>query len=738
MLASLALPLSVFVAQTVQGLAPRLAQVVAALGAPGSAPSGGAASPAASAVDVPLSMWTSSNYPTGIQFGKAYGISCADYDADGWVDVFVCHSGGLWKNLGGQDWVKAVDLAPLLGTNFRYGAAFGDFNEDGLPDLATEPRLASASCMSLLEAGPNGVFRDIAKQAWRIDATVCVANTETNCWGDVDGDGWIDLFVPAYPPVMGSTGNWFFENLGPYTPSGKYAFTDKTVVAGLDNPLGAARPEGAQFADYDFDGDLDLYSNNTLYQNVSTWGTPSFVALAPAESGFDLFNKLEEGAAFADYDMDGDLDLLVAFTTAPGVVVYESRGDGTFFFEGGIVDSPMTGLTLGLSVEDWDFDGDLDFTTRGVFRRNRMIEDGARHFTVATHTINPNHLANATPAWFDWDRDGDLDTALGNWGNGGRLYQNDLYGPTTPSIDRRYVRVKPLKASSSVAQGLETEFGATVELTLQPDDGRRRVKFTSSSNGYLNQGEYTLTFGLPATPVDVVFDVAVDFPIVGTRGLWRVDASVNPVLGSLHLATLADRELQVFRDGRVRIGGVEYPALGSRAAWLGELGGGLALPAKGAPLAVPTATTQAETWAVLGVSTAGASGPIELRQLDLDLQLDAPVNCGGVDANVVLWDTTDPAQPFVANGGSAKLVTDPRNRRAHFRTGFVLQPNREYRLAARATSFRASPVNGPLAGGGLTLLGSALTVLSSPCSGVELANAPLDPHVLYLSTRFAP
>src|SRR6185436_5301116 len=284
----------------------------------------------------------------------------------------------------------------------------------------------------------------------------------------------------------------FLYNLGPTGPDGATRFTEQSAAAGLDNPPGAARPEGAQFVDVDFDGDFDL---------GIVW---SAVTL--------------------------------------GVNIFECRGDGSFFkLDQSLIDSANIGLDLGLSAEDWDNDGDVDFTTRQVFRRNMFLEEGTRHFMVATHTIPPDHITAATPAWGDWDKDGDLDTALGNWSETGRFYVNTLYGPDTPKAAKRHVRVRVMRDSETLDRGLETEYGAAVELVLHGESsGHRWRKFVASSAGYLNQNEYVLHFALPPDPSpddageDWHFDVSVDLLAPG-GGIRRVDKLVNPLLGDLNL-----------------------------------------------------------------------------------------------------------------------------------------------------------------------------------------------------------
>ncbi len=92
----------------------------------------------------------------------------------------------------------------------------------------------------------------------------------------------------------------------------------------------------------------------------------------------------------------------------------------------------------------------------------------------------------------------------------------------------------------------------------------RRMNFTASGHGYLNQSEYPLTFGLEGVDVPVV-DVSVDFANPSDEGLWRVDKYVNPVLGGIDVTTLAlPREVRVFRSGAVQIDGKTLRARNGR------------------------------------------------------------------------------------------------------------------------------------------------------------------------------
>jgi hypothetical protein len=700
------------------------------------------------ALDVPLELWTNGNYPGGLDFGKSTGISFGDYDHDGFIDVVASTSGNLWHNDGGTTWTLATNINQYLPKFWlRYSMAFGDYDNDALPDVGTEPRLDHLDeCMHLLHNLGGAVFDDVADDPNVVDVQPCGSNTETLCIADTDGNGNLDWFLPGYPPgAWNSLGNWFLCNDGPTGPGGAYHFTEMSAAAGLDNPDNTPGPEGAMFADVDADGDVDLYSNGTVYQNRSTLGVPLFGAMSGSGSGITDTTSIDEGAVWADYDMDGDPDLLIEYVYGTvGIAIWENRGDGQFFLvDSSVIDRSDLGINEGLSCADWDNDGDLDFTTKDVFRRNMLLEEGKRHFIVATHDIDPANLTNATPAWGDWDKDGDLDTALGNAGKDGHLYENTLYDTSTPMDQRRFVRVRCVRDSATHDEGLETEYGAAA--TVRPlgvsDDGHVRRNIVSSSNGYLNQGEYTLHFGLPPDPVpddpdeDLQFEVTVDFKGAHEQGTWRVDRHVNPILGSVDLAHLDDREIVVYRSGRVRLNGVDFlPSAPTQPLWTTT--DSLALADSDTPLPAPIPAPTGDWFVGVELSTAAAIAPLRVEELVLDGQLDKAIRCDGEPVNVFVWDVTDPTAPELVSGGAQLLRTRIRDDRNTLRCDVVLAPGRVYRCVARVSSLRASPIAGPLASGPITTNGGLSFQDASPCAGAAATAAALDPNRVYLALRF--
>ena len=712
-------------------------------------PSTGALPSPDGGVDVPLSEWMGGSWPAGLVVGETNGISWGDHNADGFPDIVALEGGNVIENLNGQDWAVVANLKTLLpASSNRYGTSFGDYNEDGLPDIATEPRRFSGdTCAHLFRNDGAATFVDVSGDPAIVDLQACDSDAESICWGDVDGDSRLDWFLPVYPSWHGGgPGNFFYYNLGPVGPGGAYAFQEQSFASGLDNPCcTTARPEGAQFVDTDFDGDFDLYSNGTLYRNISTPGTALFDN-PTANAGIQFSDELEEGIVFFDKEMDGDFDFFSVYTNGTiGVRVFEARGDGSYkLLSGPAVESHLTGLNLGISAADWDNDGDIDFTTRQVFRKNQFMETGTASFTVATTGIPATHLTSATPAWADWDLDGDLDCALGNWQSTGHFYENTLYGAGTSDNERRNVRVRVMRDSATVPAGLETEYGAIVEIHVAGEEnGPRRKRFVSSSGGYLNQDEYPVHFALPADPapgdaaVDLTFDVTVDLSGPPGDGFLRIDKHVNPVLGGVQFAELVDREITVFRSGKVILDGCTFDPGPAQSIVHNTTTGGLDVPTPTTALAALTAVP-ADTLVGLEFDTLAASGPVRLVEVILDGQLDLSTDCSGELANITVWEIA-PFGPFflasVVDNGRLDGVTVTTNDRTYLRTNVLLEPGKVYRVFAAVTESRLTAIAGPVTTGGVTVLGGFSYTDLNACDIDPVVTA--DPSFVPMALRFS-
>ncbi|MBK8576628.1 MAG: VCBS repeat-containing protein [Elusimicrobia bacterium] len=231
-------------------------------------------------------------------------------------------------------------------------------------------------------------------------------------WGDYDNDGDMDVLTNGY---TGTT-----RELRIYKNNGNG--TMDTAQIEVDGAGGGLNQGGAAWGDYDNDGDLDVLTNGytgttqelRIYKNNGN-GTmdAAQIELDGAEGG--LRNG---GVAWGDYDNDGDLDVLLSgYTGATRELrIYENNGNGTIDAAQIEVDGARGGLSSGGEAwGDYDNDGDLDVLVSGyteAFERVLRIykNNGNGTLNVAQIEIgSPWGLELSDVAWGDFDNDGDLD-----------------------------------------------------------------------------------------------------------------------------------------------------------------------------------------------------------------------------------------------------------------------------------------------------------------------------------------
>ena len=193
--------------------------------------------------------------------------------------------------------------------------------------------------------------------------------------------------------------------------------------------LGAPSAFTNAFADYDNDGDLDLFvgfdgTPNRLYRNDK--GVLSDVAAAAGVADA----RPTRAVAWGDFDADGDSDLLVGFTPSPGASVLKVYRNDAGTFADATATSGLLVATGAVRQSVWvdvDADGDLDLFVAYRDRANALYRNDAGKFSdvaPAMGLADPRRTVGAV--WFDFDEDGDLDLADANMdGDANGLFRND-------------------------------------------------------------------------------------------------------------------------------------------------------------------------------------------------------------------------------------------------------------------------------------------------------------------------
>ncbi|MBV6520462.1 MAG: hypothetical protein MNPFHGCM_00576 [Gemmatimonadaceae bacterium] len=182
------------------------------------------------------------------------------------------------------------------------------------------------------------------------------------------------------------------------------------------------------WADYDGDGDLDLFvgfngSPNRLYRNTSGL----FADVAPVAGIAD--SRSTRAAAWGDFDADGDSDLMLGYAPSPGSVLRLYRNDGGRFLDitrdAGL--SRDSAAVRQLSWVDVDGDGDLDLFVALRDRPNSLYRNDSGRFTDVAPALGLSDPRRSVGAvWVDYDSDGDLDLYVANQdGDSNGLFRND-------------------------------------------------------------------------------------------------------------------------------------------------------------------------------------------------------------------------------------------------------------------------------------------------------------------------
>ena len=409
--------------------------------------------------------------------GNNEGVAMADYDGDGDLDVFVAgqNTGDrLYENDGSGNFADVAGAEGVAdGTNGR-GAAWGDYDNDGDPDLY----LTRVSATNVLYTNNSNSFSSVGLGG---------GNGLAAIWVDYDSDGDLDIFGGN---DTGSANHFLFRN------DGGGSFVDRGGNAGF---AALANAYGADWADFDNDGDLDLYIANyqngvedQLFRNDGGGNFADVTASSPI--GPSVFTV---GAAWADFDNDGDMDIYVAEQSGSDYL-YQNNA-GTFSNVANALGINNTGSAQSVSWADFDNDGDLDvYVGNGVNNTdNRFyVNNGGASFSEQATALGLDGDLRHTRglAWGDVDNDGDIDLFVANTGSN-QLFRNQGNGNNYLHVD--------LEGSVSSRDGIGARLTATI-------GGNSQILDVDGGGGYQSQNSQRVAFGLGAATV--VDQLRVDWP----------------------------------------------------------------------------------------------------------------------------------------------------------------------------------------------------------------------------------
>jgi enediyne biosynthesis protein E4 len=476
------------------------------------------------------------------------GLAWLDYDGDGWPDLFCVQDGPvrpgpgsaptckLYRNNGDGTFTDVTEAAGLARAGFGMGCAVGDYDNDGFDDLV----VTYWGGVVLYHNEPDGKggrrFVDVTARAGLKDphwATSCA-------WGDVDGDGLLDLYVcnycevdlDKYPTcdsgpnhVLISCPPWVFPAVAHrlYRNNGDGTFTDISASSGIAG-VSPAPGLGVVMTDLDGDGRLDIYVANDMRPGYlfHNQGGGRFVERA-LFSGCGLGPGGREvagmGVDAGDVDGSGRPSLFVTnFHFVPNVL-YRNAGNLLFHdwtHRSGLGPPSLDRLGFGTVFCDVDLDGRLDIAVaNGHVSRNApevyragfaqeaqlFMGRGEGRFrdvsSLAGGYFREKRVGRGL-AWADYDNDGRPDLAFSH--NGGPIAL--LHNRTDTAHGwLRLELVGDGKRSNRNAVGARVEVEA---------GGVRQVRFVNGGGSYLSASERRLLLGLG--PADRAERVTVHWP----------------------------------------------------------------------------------------------------------------------------------------------------------------------------------------------------------------------------------
>ncbi|MBA4251614.1 MAG: hypothetical protein C0425_03595 [Chlorobiaceae bacterium] len=444
-----------------------------------------------------------------------YGVAINDFNGDGLNDIYVVRifepnrfyinnssfdlikkktevnfiEDALERNVSGSSNLYKDDINKQL----ELGVGSGDIDNDNDQDLYI---CALNGTNNLYLNNGFGYFRNVSNQSNR--ATDSIERTNSSVFADVDNDGDLDLFVAN----EFSTNRLFLNN-------GAGFFNDVTKEAGLSTNFGGMC---AAFGDIDGDGDQDLfvsnwYSGNFLFRNESTKEEVKFVDISEIANVKGKEFAKSNGVVFGDYDNDGDLDIFVANRKTSNRL-YNNNGNGIF--------SDVTKETIGLdslqsygvSFADFNLDGYIDLFVANVGANKLYKNDKGERFIDISNEVGIGRIGYFTgTAIGDIDNDGDIDLYVACYINNNSL----LFINNTEA--KSFIKIK-VKGTISNRDAV----GAKIFLYEHGHLGEKKYlagfREIQSGQGYASHNSYEAIFGVDEKKK---YDALIVFPASGIK-----------------------------------------------------------------------------------------------------------------------------------------------------------------------------------------------------------------------------
>jgi len=478
------------------------------------------------------------------------GVAAADFDRDGFVDVYFANGGllnekkvtglggSLWLNCHGQSFEDITQFANIdCPSIYTHGTISGDLNNDGFADLL----VTGYKGIALFFNQGDGTFLEQAQEAGMIDPKWGTSAA----FGDLDNDGDLDVYVAHYV-------DWSFDNHPPCQSLGVRDvcapgnFTGISDVVYMNNGDGKFTPQsqeiglvpegkglGVMIADLTKDSKVDIYvandtTNNFFYLNQGG-GRFSEIGMASGTAVDDMGTPQGSmGLCTLDYDGDLSPDIMVCNYESQAFALYKNDGDSNFRYvtsTTGLMALGTMCVAWGTSATDFDLDGDEDVViANGHVMRAKPPEQVPLYLNnLGTKRFNKQKFPEMdyfAKTWrgrgvvpFDMDLDGDMDLVFTH------VNQDAVYLENRSELDGNWWILELVGTQSN-----RDAIGARVVIT---SDKRAILRNVVGGGSSLSQQPYFVHWGLPVD--EKLMRVEITWP----NGVKEVRVDLKPKSRSL-------------------------------------------------------------------------------------------------------------------------------------------------------------------------------------------------------------
>jgi enediyne biosynthesis protein E4 len=468
------------------------------------------------------------------------GVAFYDYDNDDWLDIFLVNGwrlegfakgqepySHLFKNNRDGTFTDVTTAAGLVHSGWGQGVCVGDYDNDGFEDLF----VSYFGKNVLYHNNGNGTFTDVSEKAG--------IQTSGKRWNsgcafvDYDRDGKLDLFVANYidmdlatAPVPES-GPCLYKGVmvacGPpgliggknilYHNNGDGTFKDVSESAGIFSANGTYGL-GVLTADFDNDGWPDIYVANdstasALYQNLKNGKFSDIAMEAGCALSADGKPQAGMGVSAADYDLDGNLDIVKTNFAGDTPSLYHNLGSATFedtTFNAGLGKHTQY-LGWGCGFFDFDNDGWPDIlicnghvypeveqlTTEAGYPQRKLLYRNLRNgrFEDVSTNAGPGISTPSSSrgaAFGDFDNDGDIDVVVNCVNDYPQLLRCDS------SLKNNWIKVRTMGTKSN-RSGIGARLRCVTRVAGEAKP-HQQIDEVRSGGGYFSQNDLRVHFGI--------------------------------------------------------------------------------------------------------------------------------------------------------------------------------------------------------------------------------------------------